>query len=754
MVLAEMELKIKQAPLPYLSELYYQEIGDRKDKEGKIPFWEEPDLESNLFPTEERLSTRLLEKSNEYMPWEDMALVNRALALALWAHQTQYRDSKDPYSTHFLSIAIELAEKYELDAVTISSALLHDSIEDITVDKDIRIEPDGQKPLFSLSPEMKEIIKAKTSEEVVHTVNDLTKVKARYLRREIDEDEMSRLKIIMSLLDNPRVAIIKVFDRLHNMRTLSARPRSKRMKTIYETQQIYVPLAKRIGLFEEADELDELCLRMQDEEHDQLATEIEEVRLAFYSKLPYEDIELELKKSVDGARVTFDFRIPGVNDIFRRMGVFREVRNKDLYLHIDTVLKSTYQADNSLLEWGREANRIANQFNWLEDYELIEEVNEIQFRKELEASLTDSLTVRIRRKQDGLEIRLNIFPQDAYEREQINLTKLYHQKDHLMRLPAELNEEQREALAKLTHMKEKYEHLFNMLKRGEVVTTQALRFFEPRLPEGFIRVVGINERGEEGVWIIREGSTVMDYAKDINATLWSTTKSVSVNGNQVDFNYVLQLNDVVRVHFGEKGQNIWNPKWIHCFNTDNEGRKTTQRNVRRMLERAEAIADLSYLMMVLQVGKWRIEQELEPRERPLRVGLHWARQVLERRGIKLSEKDFLLQVALGENENLTEDLICEVAKCLAEANKHVGRITVLFTQDNAGQANAVTRIVSARGVSALNIEVQTLGKECPSKVIVFYDPDDKHQMPEIVRKIKQDQRCTELGLAKVTYSNY
>ena len=182
----------------------------------------------------------LVDRVKEYNPKANEELLNRAYVYAMRAHGEQKRDSGDPYFSHPLQVAAILTD-LNLDDATIAAALLHDTIEDTDA---TRAEIDR---LFG--------------HDIGRLVEGLTKLKKLELvSREAKQAENLR-KLLLAIADDVRVLLIKLADRLHNMRTLAHRPPEARRRTAEETLDIYAPLAGRIGMYELREELEDLAFR-------------------------------------------------------------------------------------------------------------------------------------------------------------------------------------------------------------------------------------------------------------------------------------------------------------------------------------------------------------------------------------------------------------------------------------------------------------------------------------------------------------
>src|SRR5450756_1199762 len=187
----------------------------------------------------------LIDRVKAYNPDTNEDLLNRAYVYAMMAHGTQLRASGDPYFSHPLEVAAILTD-LKLDDATIVAALLHDTIEDTEA---TRAEIDN---IFG--------------PEIGALVEGLTKLKRLELvSREAKQAENLR-KLLLAIADDVRVLLVKLADRLHNMRTLEFVPPASRHRIAEETLDIYAPLAGRMGMQEMREELEELAFRMLDPE--------------------------------------------------------------------------------------------------------------------------------------------------------------------------------------------------------------------------------------------------------------------------------------------------------------------------------------------------------------------------------------------------------------------------------------------------------------------------------------------------------
>ena len=192
--------------------------------------------------TPEELYERLVEKIKKYHPSAgDLKIIEKAYNMAREAHKEQKRKSGEPYIIHPLCTAIILAD-LELDKESIVAGLLHDVMEDTSVTK--------------------EQITKEFSEEVADLVDGVTKItKLDYDVDKVEEQAENLRKMFLAMAKDIRVILIKLADRLHNMRTLQYMKPEKQKEKSRETMDIYSPIADRLGISKIKIELDDLALR-------------------------------------------------------------------------------------------------------------------------------------------------------------------------------------------------------------------------------------------------------------------------------------------------------------------------------------------------------------------------------------------------------------------------------------------------------------------------------------------------------------
>lgn len=244
------------------------------------------------FVEPEKLFQILVNTIKSYHPSENLSMIENAYHLAAEAHKGQVRKSKEPYIIHPLCVALILAS-LKMDRETIAAALLHDVLEDTTITK-------GQ-------------LDTQFGETVAMLVDGVTKVNDKVAN--IDKNERkskqqaeSFRKMLIMMGKDIRIIIIKLADRLHNMRTLQYKEPAKQEKIAQETMDIYCPIAGKLGISKLKIELDDLCMKyLHPEETKELELFLEEKKR---ERGPYiEDMAKRIKECLERAGISASVRI-------------------------------------------------------------------------------------------------------------------------------------------------------------------------------------------------------------------------------------------------------------------------------------------------------------------------------------------------------------------------------------------------------------------------------------------------------------
>src|SRR5499426_3689644 len=234
----------------------------------------------------------LIEKVRASNPDADAELLRRAYVFSAYEHKGQVRRSGEPYLVHPIEVADILAD-LRLDVVAVAAGLLHDIVED--------------------TPNSIDKVRELFGEQVAHVVEGVTKLSGLQFASSEERQAASFRKMLLAMVDDIRVILVKLADRLHNMRTLQYLPEDRRARIAQETRDIYAPIANRLGMSKVKNELEELSFRyLEPQTYEALrikvdarrrATEglIEELRATIVAKLkdaavPFIEIDGRIKR--------------------------------------------------------------------------------------------------------------------------------------------------------------------------------------------------------------------------------------------------------------------------------------------------------------------------------------------------------------------------------------------------------------------------------------------------------------------------
>ena len=252
------------------------------------------------FTSPEELYEILLKTIRAYHPSTDLGIIEKAYKIATFAHKNQARKSGEPYIIHPLCVAIILAE-LELDKETIVAGILHDVVEDTVL------------TVAELTKEF--------GEEVALLVDGVTKLtQLNYSKDKVEIQAENLRKMFLAMAKDIRVILIKLADRLHNMRTMQYQTPTKQIEKSRETMDIYAPIAQRLGISKIKIELDDLSLQyLEPEVYQELNEKIsskKEEREAFINSI-VEDVGAHIKEANITARI--DGRVKHFFSIYKKM---------------------------------------------------------------------------------------------------------------------------------------------------------------------------------------------------------------------------------------------------------------------------------------------------------------------------------------------------------------------------------------------------------------------------------------------------
>src|SRR5204863_4289475 len=235
----------------------------------------------------------LLERVRSYTSDEEREFLRRAYVFSALEHKGQVRHSGEPYLVHPLEVASILADM-RLDPAAIAAGLLHHVVEDTLT--------------------MIESIQEMFGPEVDHVVEGVTKISAISFSSSEERQAENFRKMLLAMVDDIRVILVKLADRLHNMRTLNHLPEERRNKVAQETRDIYAPIANRLGMSKVKNELEELSFRyLEPKAYEALRAKVDATRRAT------EGLIGELKKTITAKLAEADVPVIEIDGRIKRL---------------------------------------------------------------------------------------------------------------------------------------------------------------------------------------------------------------------------------------------------------------------------------------------------------------------------------------------------------------------------------------------------------------------------------------------------
>src|SRR5215510_11463966 len=242
----------------------------------------------------------IVEQVRKNHPGADEELLRRAYLFSAREHRGQVRKSGEPYLVHPLEVANILAE-LKLDPVCVATGLLHDIVEDT----DASVEQ----------------IEEYFGPEIAHLVDGLTKISKLDHASHEERQALNMRKMLLAMVDDVRVVLVKLADRLHNMRTLEYLPGEKRRRIAQETLDVYAPIAHRLGMARVRGELEDLAFKhLEPEEYQKLKELVESRRLRLDAFLEEVKQRITDMMSAAGIQVVFlEGRIKRLFSIYQKL---------------------------------------------------------------------------------------------------------------------------------------------------------------------------------------------------------------------------------------------------------------------------------------------------------------------------------------------------------------------------------------------------------------------------------------------------
>ncbi len=452
----------------------------------------------------------LLNKVNRYIP-EGTDLISRAFEFASEKHASQRRASGEPYIIHPLEVATILAD-IKVDADTVAAALLHDVLEDTDAtyeDLERLFNPTVAKLVFGVT---KLTSLSKITRESLSGIERGENL----IRKELQIVNLR--KLLVRTADDIRVLVLKLADRLHNMRTISALPEEKRKRISLETLRIYAPLSHRLGMWVFKRDLEDLSFKeLYPREYEMLKEKVE-AKLKEAEPL-LESFKQRLEELLKDLKPKITYRRKGLYSLFDKMQR-KGVSLDDVYdlLAFRVLVKTIPECYTALglihQEWVPLPNRI-------KDYIAKPKPNGYQsIHTTVYTSVGFPVEIQIRTYDMHLEAEWGIAAHWAYKDEGLG-----------EKLPSE---------KRLKKYKEKFNELLNSL--DEALREGEFESFQEELSRS---VIVFTPKGE--CIELPKGSTPVDFAYRIHTEVGNRCVGAKVNGRLVSLRYELEDGDIVEV---------------------------------------------------------------------------------------------------------------------------------------------------------------------------------------------------------------
>ena len=464
----------------------------------------------------------VLEQAKTYIKNPDsIAVIERAFELAFQKHKDQLRKSGEPYIIHPIEVAYILA-KWQTGPRTIASGLLHDIIEDTEI----------------------------TKEEIAEIVDGVTKLtKLKYKSKEKQQAENHR-KMLLAMSKDIRVILVKLADRLHNIRTLKFLPPEKQCSIAHETMEIYVPIAHRLGMYRVKAELEDTSLRfLKPEDFYRIAQLIKQKKHEREQQI--QEMEDEITAALAEYHIPFEIkgRIKNIYSVYKKM-MTREKDFEEIYdlLAIRLIVNSVPECYSALGVIHAHFKPIPNRFK---DYIAMPKPNMYQsLHTTIIGPNGNIFEVQIRTKEMDEIAEQGVAAHWAYKENRQITAK----------------QEQQEIQDKLKW----YETL--IAYQEEVNDAEKLM----KLVKDDIFNANVYVFTPNGdVFDFPPGSTPIDFAYRIHTNLGHKTTGAIVNGKIVTLNYQLKTGDIVEI---KSSRNSFGPSedWLNIVKTSQARHKIRQ----------------------------------------------------------------------------------------------------------------------------------------------------------------------------------
>jgi guanosine-3',5'-bis(diphosphate) 3'-pyrophosphohydrolase len=474
----------------------------------------------------EALRTALKASIAEHHPTAKLADVDRAFDLAVDAHSGQIRATGEPYVTHPIASAQILAE-LGIDPIAIEAALLHDVPEDTE---------------YSLTD-----IEDRFNAEVAHLVDGVTKL-SRFSTHSHEQQQAENIrKMLLAMAEDIRVVLIKLADRLHNMRTLYGLPSEKQLRIARQTMEIYAPLAERLGIWQIKWELEDLAFKvLEPERFRELAKLLDTRRKGRESYIDRAIAELEPKLKASGIDADLEGRPKHIYSIWKKMqrkgAAFGEIYDVYAIRVLVDEVRDCYAALGIVHSLWRP---IPGQFD---DYIAVPKNNLYQ-------SLHTAVIAL-----DGKPLEIQIRTRQMHQVSEVGIAAHWRYKEG--------SKSDREYDAKLAWLRQLLDW------QRDVSESDATEFVEGIKLDIFQdQVFVFTPRGD--IKDLPAGATPLDFAYRIHTDVGHRTIGAKVNNRLVPLDYRLKNGDIVEI-VTTKGEHGPSRDWLNVVRTSHAREKIRQ----------------------------------------------------------------------------------------------------------------------------------------------------------------------------------
>jgi len=624
----------------------------------------------------------LMRRMRANRPNDDLELIRKAYEFSQKHHAGQSRASGEPYLIHPLEVALVLAEM-KMDPVAIAAGLLHDSVEDTSVTVvDIRKE---------------------FGEQVAHIVEGVTKISAiDFVTREEQQAENLR-KMMLAMVDDIRVVLIKLADRLHNMRTLEHLPPDRQQKIARETLDIYASIAHRLGMGKIRGELEDLGFRYVDPiGYQQVHDAVESRRKAGEAFLAKVESEFRDKLKEAGITATVESRIKRLYSIHKKLQR-QHITVEQVYdLYAMRVITKSVQDCYAVLGiihnlWRPVPGRI-------KDFIAMPRPN---FYQSLHTSVIS---------EDGMPFEVQIRTEEMHKMAEEGIAAHWKYKDG----PVSAQDEQR-----LAWLRQVVEWQRDVSDPSEFLSTLKIDLY----PE---EVYTFTPKGK--VVVLPRDSSPIDFAYSVHTEVGHSCVGAKVNGRMVPLRFKLHSGDIVEIltQAGHKPSRDWlaiakssraRNKIKHWLNVHQReraieiGRKLIEKEARKYRVSLKEIKDEELLKIAADYGVGRADDLMAG----IGYGKFSARQILGRLAPAASEP-------VAEEESEKPSGLASVVRRVFGGDQNNNAIRVTGQGDllvyrarccNPIRGEAIVGYVT-RGKG-----VAVHGLNCPNVVNLMYEPERK-----------------------------